>query len=352
MNPLTIDTRNNYNLKKNPLTIDTSNNYNLNRDKVENILGKKIKDHKLKEIFIHILDDLELNQKKNFEIKPITNSKTTYETNNETNNETTYEINSEISSERNSDEELPNPSMYNFYIKKSREIFNWDFNIEHLDKTAISYTIFKKKDDNNVFKKYYFKTEYQYFRIILEISYQIYSYNVLKSIKNNRFIIKVPEIISFKKISTNVGFSVLIKMEYIEGKSLKDKIFRKVGCTTILNIIKYIDNFLKENKIYHSDLHSGNIYISINNGKINIGIIDFGETTNGSIKKSEYFNYNCKSLGRNESKILNNGHKNVLNNRQNNLNVLYENVLNNNSINSNNMYTFVSKKITKENTFL
>jgi tRNA A-37 threonylcarbamoyl transferase component Bud32 len=324
----------------NPLSIDTSNNYNLSKDKVLSILRSKIKDNKLKDIFIKILEDLELNQKKTFEIKSITNSKTNYETNNETNTETTYEISSEI----NSDEELPNPSMCNFYISKSRNIFNYVINKEHLYKKEISYTIFKKKGGTNVFKQYYFKTEYQYFRIILEISYQIYSHNILESINDNSFIIKVPKIISFKKISTNIGTSVLIEMEYIKGKSLKDKIFRKVGCTTILNIIKYIDNFLKKNKIYHNDLHSENIYISINNDKINIGIIDFGEATNSLRENNQTFNYNCKSLGRNESKNLNNRH--------NNLNVLYQNVLNNTPKNVNDMYKFVSKKTTKENTFL
>jgi hypothetical protein len=322
------------------LSLEINNfNHKLNINEVLFILKSEIKDDKLKYIFKNILKELNNNNKinnifinelisklKNSEINYRTNSETTYETN----DETTYETNSEINSnsETNLDEELPLPSNCNLFIKKERAVFHEKFNSNY-SKKNIYYTIYKKKEDNNFFKIYELMTEYQYFRIILEISYQIYSYYVLESIQNNNFIIKVPEIINVKQSSNNIFTKVLIEMEGIKGKSLKDKIFKKVECQKILNIIIFINNFLKEHNIFHNDLHSENIYISTYNGKIIIGIIDFGETTNSLRKNNKFFTYKCKS---------------VLNNKSNNLNN-YKFVSSITSKNTNNSYNFLHNNI-------
>jgi len=92
-----------------------------------------------------------------------------------------------------------------------------------------------------------------------------------------------------------------IEMEKAEGNTLKEiaSEIKNKNCESFVRIIKYIDEFLKGNNIYHNDLNSGNILIKRNGGKIvKITIIDFGQSLDiANRDKRKQFNYKCNEKG-------------------------------------------------------
>jgi serine/threonine protein kinase len=149
-----------------------------------------------------------------------------------------------------------------------------------------------------------------YVNLILEITFQIYSYNILKLCSSN-IELTTSKILKCYKINTgkmNEYKNLHRNIFYIEMDRVQDGILlqdiqnniKNNKCRSFVNLIHHLNDCLITHGIYHNDLNPGNIFLSTNaNGNIvKITIIDFGQSLdklNGPSKEYGIINYECNT---------------------------------------------------------
>jgi hypothetical protein len=211
------------------------------------------------------------------------------------------------------------------YNNTDRDFINEKFR-EIIMGNQLFYRIYKK--NNKFIKLYRYNDFMNYVNLILEITFQIYSYNILKlcstdiELTTSKILkcykINTTEINEYKNMHRNIFY---IEMDMVEDGILLQDIKNNIKnnkCTSFVRLIHYLDDCLKTHGIYHNDLNPGNIFLSTNaNGNIvKITIIDFGQSLdklNGPSKVHGIINYNCNTNSKLKMKRLKNMNTNFSN---------------------------------------